>query len=161
MPYVYAGALPFLAVATYTDIKERKVRNRLTVPMFIAGVAVACSLNGSTGVIQSLKGAGFCFLLILVLPLRAGGGDIKLMTACGAWLGWPLAQNFFGWTVMLTAIAAIVWAVKTLGIKGLLSRLKEEMTAFVFELRPQPLGSLPMTPFVALGYLGVFLLSVL
>lgn len=118
---------------------------------------MACTLHGYTGLTQSLKGAVFCLLLMFILPLRVGGGDIKLVTACGAWLGWPLVQGFLGWTAILTAVATIMWAVKMLGLRGLLTRLKEETAAFVFKLKLQPLGSFPMAPVIAVGYLAALI----
>ena len=79
-----------LAVATWTDLKERVVPNWLTLPAMVLGLGGGLVHQGWAG----LGGAGLGLLaggLIFLLPFflgAMGGGDVKLLAAVGA-LGGP------------------------------------------------------------------------
>jgi prepilin peptidase CpaA len=76
-------------VAALWDLKERKIPNMLTVPVFIGGVVWSAAGGGGAGVVESLEAAVVLALPYILLFLFAGGGagDAKLMGAVGAWLG--------------------------------------------------------------------------
>ena len=80
----------FTGMAAYTDLRERKVRNRLVVPFFAAGLVYHPVFNGWAGLGHALLGfaVGFGLFFALWLIGVGGGGDTKLMGALGAWLGW-------------------------------------------------------------------------
>ena len=76
-------------IAMYTDIRARKVYNALTFPMLFTGL-VYQAINGGWGGFQDgFVGAavGFCILLFPFILGLMGGGDLKLLAAVGAWLG--------------------------------------------------------------------------
>jgi len=80
----------FLALwAGGLDWRYRRIPNWLTVPGFVAGVAVNTVVDGWSGTKSSLLGAGLGLLLLLPLVLvkALGGGDWKLVGALGACLG--------------------------------------------------------------------------
>jgi leader peptidase (prepilin peptidase)/N-methyltransferase len=85
--------------------------------------------------------AGYGFLSCLLLVFRClgvreamGRGDLKLLAALGAWLGWqPLL-----WTLLLACLAGLAFAM-----------WKQK------SLRPR--GAYPFGPFLAMGGAGVFL----
>lgn len=74
--------------AIYTDLKYRKIYNKLTYPLFLAGIGYALYTNT---LMTALAGAAFAFVVFVVCGFMAGigGGDIKLATALGAWIGFP------------------------------------------------------------------------
>lgn len=80
-----------LAVAAggaWFDLRERRVPNALT----MSGLALALllgALGGWGGLGAAAAGAGIAFLLALPVFLAGGlgGGDVKLVTAMGAFLG--------------------------------------------------------------------------
>jgi Flp pilus assembly protein protease CpaA len=152
------GALPFLAVAVFTDLKERKIRNWLTVPMFVLGLGAAWLTGGVPGLIASLKGAGVCLLVLMIVPFqRVGGGDLKLAAGCGAWLGWPQAGLFLYWAVVFTAGWAVIHALKRLGLKGIWYRFKQEISSLLFKAPLEPLAEVPGAVFLATGYIAALL----
>ena len=78
-----------LSVATYTDLRERKVYNWLTYPTVLLGLALHGIAMGWAGLGAGLLAA--CLMLVAGLFLIAtpaiSGGDIKLMIGIGAFLG--------------------------------------------------------------------------
>jgi prepilin peptidase CpaA len=106
--------LPLVIVAAVYDMRYRRIPNWLTVSGVVAGLALNAWLapdgNAWRGLLFSLKGLGLGFGLYFVLHLlRAmGAGDVKLMAAVGAMVGW---EDWFG-IFLITAIAG--------GITGLM-----------------------------------------
>ena len=89
-------ALPtaaLVALAAWTDIRTRRIPNRLTGPAVGIAIAAHAIVNGKSG----LEGAFLGMLIAggLLLPGWfagwMGAGDVKLMAAIGAWLGAPQA----------------------------------------------------------------------
>ena len=107
MPLAVVGVLTFLAAAT--DLWKFKVYNWLTLPALALGLGVAALLGGWPGLGSSLLGAGFGFgILVVFFALGGvGAGDVKLLTAVGAWLGPFWTLHVF----IAAALAAGVYAV--------------------------------------------------
>ena len=84
-----APTLAVLAVATYTDLRSRRIPNWLVLPFMAAGMVVQGWLGGWAGLGRSIEGlalAGFLFGIFFVLG-GMGAGDVKLCAAIGAWVG--------------------------------------------------------------------------
>lgn len=76
------------AVAAWFDVRENRLPNWLTVSALAVALALRTALGwGELG--TGALGAGICFALALPFFLvgGAGGGDVKLLTAVGAFLG--------------------------------------------------------------------------
>lgn len=80
----------FTLAAAISDLRFRKIPNRMTAPMCFAGVVYQVAFHGWDGLWASSLGfvAGFGILFVLWMIATAGGGDVKLMAALGTWLGW-------------------------------------------------------------------------
>lgn len=105
------------SISVYTDLKTRKILNKITYPSIILGFLLQpflywmSGLNGWTGLLQSLYGflLGFGFFFIFYLIGKGknmGAGDVKLMGAVGALLGWEMTIN----VIVFTAITGLVVA---------------------------------------------------
>jgi len=112
----WAQVLPALAVlvavsAAVTDVRERRIPNRLTYPAMLAGLVLQTALHGWKGLLVS-AGGGLFFggLFLLFYAVRAmGAGDVKLAAALGCIAGSSAAlQLMFATAVAGGALAIIV-----------------------------------------------------
>jgi len=78
-----------LGVATFTDLRSRRIPNWLVLPFLVAGIAVGGWQHGWQGIGHSLEGAGLGVLIygILFWMGGMGAGDVKLCASVGAWIG--------------------------------------------------------------------------
>jgi len=101
-----------LGVATFTDLRSRRIPNWLVLPFLVAGFAVSGWLNGWHGIVQSLEGAGLALAIygLLFFLGGMGAGDVKLCIAIGAWIG-P-SQLLFALVItgMVGGVMALCWA---------------------------------------------------
>ena len=103
-----------LLAATVIDLRSRRIPNALTAAMALTGAALAAS--GLSGVTIAASLAGCLLGLLLMLPGHAlgatGAGDVKLMAAVGAILGWQMVFPAFLCTSIAGGVLALIVAVK-------------------------------------------------
>src|SRR4051812_2787686 len=78
-----------LVIATFSDLKKRRIPNALTFALLIVGLAAQGIFHGPLAALSGLA-AGMIVLLALYVPWNAGGiggGDVKLAAATATWLG--------------------------------------------------------------------------
>ncbi len=157
-----------LAVATFTDLRSRRIPNWLVLPFLVVGVAVATWLQGWTGLGKSLEGLGLGLLLFGILAWMGGMGmgDVKLCAAIGAWvgphqlilalvltgmagglmaLGWAAVGGFLG--ELLTGSSDVLFGWAKRGMRG-----NPELT-----LKNPLARKMPYAPAIAVGTLLSFL----
>ena len=114
-PGVIAVLLALVLAAAVYDVLSRRIPNWLTVAGVLIGVALNGFLDqGRSGLFtSSLLGLAIAFGVYFVLyALRAmGAGDVKLMAAVGAIVGWPNWFGIFIITAILGGIMALVLVV--------------------------------------------------
>jgi prepilin peptidase CpaA len=151
--FAWWPTLIVLGVATFTDLRSRRIPNWLVLPFLPLGIAVQGVLHGWHGVEQSLAGAGLGIVIfgILYWKFGMGAGDVKLCAAIGAWIG----PSQFLIAVVMIALAGglviLIWAVSRSLLRLVGRRTKEEAS----------LGSLmetkmPYAPAIAIGTLISF-----
>jgi len=86
--FAWWPTLIVLAVATFTDLRQRRIPNWLVLPFLLAGIAVSTWLHGWHGAGQSFAGMGLGLLIygFLFWMGGMGAGDVKLCVAIGAWI---------------------------------------------------------------------------
>jgi len=85
------------------DVNERRIPNKLTIPVILWGIVTAGIFSGFDGILFSISGF-LVGLAVFLIPFAMGGmgaGDVKLMAAVGSMLGWKLTV----YSALLTAIA--------------------------------------------------------
>lgn len=116
-----------LLVATGYDIRFRRIPNWLTLLGCVAGLLFATVHGGIAGLLESGKGLLLAFAIGLPFWLLGwmGAGDVKLVSAVGAFVGGGLVVN----TLLAIGIAGAGLAIVALLWRGVLSRTGERMMA--------------------------------
>jgi prepilin peptidase CpaA len=109
---VYWPTVMVLVVATFTDVRSRRIPNWLVVPFLGLGILASGVFYGWHGVGQSLEGAGLGLLLygILFWMGGMGAGDVKLCAAIGAWIGPSQLLISLVFTGLVGGAMALAWA---------------------------------------------------
>jgi len=121
-----------LTWAAAVDLRCRRIPNWLTLSLILTGLVQSFTWAHVAGPADSLLGllTGFGLTFILFAIGAMGGGDVKLMTGLGAWLGpWP--------TLGVSATAAIIGMVIVIvqaACEGRLARLFRNSTVIAMSL---------------------------
>ena len=114
--FIPAMASAVAVVAAITDVRDRRIPNRITYPAMIAGLALEAGVYGWRGLLLGLGGGllfGGVFLLFHLIRAM-GAGDVKLAAALGCIIG-PAAS----WQVMFfTAVAGGAMAIAMMIFTG-------------------------------------------
>ena len=151
--FAWWPTLIVLGVATFTDLRSRRIPNWLVLPFLLAGIVVSGWLQGWHGIEQSLAGAGLATLIygILFLKFGMGAGDVKLCAAIGAWIGPIQLLYALLFTALAGGLMVLVWA----ACRGLLlligRRTREQVT-----LNGLMEAKMPYAPAIAIGTLFSF-----
>lgn len=105
--------LVVLVVATFTDLRSRRIPNWLVLPFLVAGLVVSGWMHGWKGIEHSLAGIALGAVLFGILAVMGGMGmgDVKLCAAIGAWIGPGQLITALVLTGIVGGIMALCWAV--------------------------------------------------
>ena len=139
---VYPGAATVAAlVGAGFDVRTRRIPNRITGPVFLAGLLLHLALDGWRGGLSALGAGLICGTLFLIFYLAGGmgAGDVKLMAATGCVAGLPNVA----YLLLLTAIAGGVMALGLALARGRLRQTVQNVLALTAHhqqagLRPHP-----------------------
>jgi prepilin peptidase CpaA len=145
-----------LAIAVYVELKERRIPNWLTLSGMALGLLIAWLNHTLASSIVGLL-IGFGFLFIFYVFGGVGGGDVKLMGASGALLGFHLIQPALVYTAFIGAFLAVMmliwrkdfWMRLAVGFQKLAFWRKDSVT----ELQPPAPIAVPYGMAIALGCL--------
>lgn len=109
---ITASLAGLLVTSVYTDLSTGKVYNKITFPCMVLGVVLNTLAHGWFGFFDSLEGMGIVLLpsLLLASPRGIGGGDIKLMTAAGSFLGFHLTLWAMAFSAVIGGLLALLVA---------------------------------------------------
>lgn len=154
--------LAVLSVATFTDLRSRRIPNWLVLPFLLLGIVISTILKGWSGLGHSLTGVatGAVIFGLLYALGGMGMGDLKLFAAVGAWIWTSQLFLAFVLTAITGGIMALCWA----AIGGFLGQLFEGSGDLIFGfgkrgLRPHPelvlknpkTHKMPYAPAIAVG----------
>jgi prepilin peptidase CpaA len=112
LPLAVVVLLVVMAIATVTDLRERRVPLWLTVGGIAFGLFVATGVGGTWGppVQRSLLGlvVGVLILSPFVLLKGIGGGDALLLGVVGTWLGWAFVLWAAWWASLAGGVLALI-----------------------------------------------------
>lgn len=145
--FAWWPTLIVLSVATFTDLRNRRIPNWLVLPFLVVGLVVSTYQHGWHGLGQSFSGLGLGLLLygLLFWMGGMGAGDVKLAAAIGAWIGpYQLFVALIA-TAMAGGIMVLLWAL----FRGL---LKDMFKGAGDHLKQK----MPYAPAIAVGTLLSF-----
>jgi Flp pilus assembly protein, protease CpaA len=99
-----------LIIAAFFDIKYKKIPNQLTFPLILWGILSSTLQDGLKGFQFSIMGILFG-IAIFILPFAVymiGGGDVKLMGAVGAFMGWKFTLTAVLYSSIVGGVIAII-----------------------------------------------------
>jgi len=113
--------LALLVPATVMDFTRHRIPNYLTYPALVLGLCLAALSWGWTGLGNHLIGtfAAGIPLFLIFLSGSLGGGDVKLMAAVGAIVGFPNALNALLASIMVGGLCAaliLIWQGRLWGL---------------------------------------------
>jgi prepilin peptidase CpaA len=116
---------PLFIVAGYTEMRWRRIPNWLTLSALIIALWGALLVGGGQGLGQAALGlaVGAGVFLPFCLAGALGGGDLKLMAAVGAILGYPLVLWALYYTVLAGGGLAIIYLLWTGQLLAYLMRM--------------------------------------
>ncbi len=106
-----ATVLLALAISVASDLRERLIKNWVTLPALALVIGLFGAAGGWPLVQSSLLGIAICAfpLLVAAVPGWVGMGDVKLMAVCGAAAGFPAV-------LVLVTVAGGLQAALQLGV---------------------------------------------
>jgi prepilin peptidase CpaA len=122
---LYGGLIIILVIASITDLSQRRIPNLLTLPAIVAALLAYCLLGGLEGFLFSLRGLGLGFAVFLI-PYFMGGmgaGDVKLMAAVGAVLGFSHTLTAFLFIAVCGGVIALGMMAARRTVKQTLSKI--------------------------------------
>ena len=155
---------PLFCIAGYTEVKERRIPNWLTMSCLICAVAGSFAVGGPEGFKSSLYGVllGGGIFLPFCLAGVLGGGDFKLMAAVGAVVGYPLILWCLYYTVLSGGVLAILYAIWTGRLLSTLTGLCRLLIGRKVRKESEGLTKAPILPYgiaIAAGTVWAILLQ--
>jgi prepilin peptidase CpaA len=121
------------ATAAWLDVRTGRIPNALVYPAAAAGLGLGLLPGDEVGLLARATGllAAFAPSFALFAAGGLGGGDVKLLAAVGALVGYPLALDVLFHTVVAGGVLALALLVRR---RRVLATLREA-AVFVASLR--------------------------
>ena len=152
-PYVIDTILVAgLLYAVFTDLRVRKISNRLTYPVMLFGLLANWAIGGWDGLQHASLGwlAGLGIMLIPFLLGAMGAGDVKLMAAIGAVKGPEFVLIATLYACVAGGLLAIYYLIKE---KRVSNTFRYIAFGWIWALKGSaPMGgAIPYAPAIAAG----------
>lgn len=120
-----------LVISVYTDVRDSKIYNAVTVPFALVGLVLNILQQGVWGAVLSIEGLllGLAlFFLSAFLGRILGAGDCKLFAAIGALLGPTLLL----WAILYSLLAGGIFAILIALWRGVLRQSLRRVWEAIF-----------------------------
>lgn len=140
--FVLTLVLVIAAIAAYTDVTTRRIPNLLPAVLLGAGVVLQAFHGWQSAAISiGLFLGTFAFGTFLFSLKLLGGGDVKLIAAACAALGWPAAAGFLIYTIIAGGILGISISVARGRLRPVIENVKATAFPLLSGVRPAPISS--------------------
>jgi prepilin peptidase CpaA len=165
-----------LAAAVFTDVRSRRIPNRLVLCGLLAGLLLQATVTPGAGLYGAPFGGlglasgagGFALGLALLLPMymlgALGAGDVKLMGMVGSFLGPHAIFGAVLCTLLAGGVLALAWSLAQGSLPQVLRNIKLLVLGSALRLvgggsarldaPPAATGKLPYAIAIACGTLG-------
>lgn len=162
------GLVALLLLAVAFDLRQRRIPNGLVLAGLAAGLAVHLWGGGGWGLLNALGGS--LLLLGLTFPLFAlgwlGAGDVKLLTAVGAFVTWHYALAVLLAVALAGGVVGSLAMIWGLGLGGWWQRIGALVGVSMAQRRAPTLApgsgpgvEVPYAVAIALGTAGAVFLA--
>ena len=158
------GLFLMLALAVFSDFKERKIPNIVVLLGLVFSLVFQCISSGVAGGLSWILGVSVGFLCFIPLYLLRGmaAGDVKLMMAVGGFVGYPIIFTAALYSYLAGGAIAICYVL----IKGRFRLLIQNLYSLIIDrfikttsgvdvydgqVIKQSVGQLPFALAIALG----------
>ena len=145
-----------LLFSSVMDLKHRRIPNSVTIPALIGGILFhTVPAVGGKGMTFALAG-GLAGILVALVPYAMGGmggGDVKLITAAGAWMGIEGLVGLLIFAAMAGGVMALAMVFR--GAPLHLGRLRQDALALMagrISYKPPSTG-MPYSLPISLGFI--------
>ena len=156
-----------LVIASFTDLRSRRIPNWLSFPFLVSGLSAAGWLYGWHGLAHSAAGAGVAVLIFGAFFCMGGmgAGDVKLCAAIGSWIGPGQLLIALVLTGLAGGFMVLCWALYSgflrtllLDCRNLLPGLRTPVAQerLPMNLHASPRRAIPYAPAIAAGTLLSF-----
>jgi prepilin peptidase CpaA len=164
---VWWPTVTMVSLATFTDLRSRRIPNWLVLPFLVGGFALSTYLRGWAGRRSSLSGFVLAILVsgVLIFLRALGMGDLKLCAAIGAWIGPTQLQAALLFTGLAGGVLALIWSLCGGRRRDLIQDTRSLLVHFIKRgITPHPeltldnpgTHSMPYAPAIAIGTLLSF-----
>ena len=125
--------LLLVSLSAAFDAKERRIPNKITFVGIIFGLFFNLFAGGWTGLLNSFLGM-LAGIAIFFIPFAVGGmgaGDVKLMGAIGALMGWRFSMETAIYSALVGGVMVLVYLVYTRKMRDTLSGMLMALVQFL------------------------------
>jgi prepilin peptidase CpaA len=139
---VLSLVLVIAAVAAYTDVTSRRIPNALPAVLVVEGITLHVLAGWQSAAISICLCLGVFALGAFLFSLGLiGGGDVKLIAAAAATLGWPDTLPFLFYTVIAGGFLGIAISLARGRLRPVLANVKALAFPMLSGVRPAPIAS--------------------
>ncbi|MGM0881730.1 MAG: A24 family peptidase [Bacillota bacterium] len=133
-----AVLLIVVAICVVTDLKSRKIYNKVIFPTLVFAFALHAVVDGWSGTLHALLGfaVGLSILLIPYLMGGMGAGDVKLLAVIGAIKGAGFVWNASIYMAIFGAVMALGVLLFKDGIRKRLRFIGYVLLCLRFKMKP-------------------------
>jgi len=117
--------IPLAIIIAYYDVRYRRIPNPFVLATLVSGVVINTFFGGLPGVLSSLGGCLFAFILMFLLHVfgAMGAGDVKLFAAIGAVMGAQLVLPTFLVVILTGGLLATISIIRAGAVAATMHRV--------------------------------------